>query len=712
MKNIKNRAALILIVIALIGSMVLILSSCMQTNSPSDTNNRVLTVQVNQSLGTGSKTIVPLSGVDVVVYDSRSNKLINSGKTLINGSVKFDIQAVPIIGQSITVMANYNNQPQSKSCTLCVDTNLVFVFDTTYITPLTCANLNKSDSLIFTDETGSRRLHQNNPVGINEYLACKSIPNDAANTDSIIATIPPLAAPFSYRSISIDNIFLQSSAQTVKIKPGSTLNICIAASTAAIGTFNTPAISIQLSCSASKGTYTIYPSALVVAPECNCTNMQTILIAEANAIKLGTFIERTDLVYTNNLSCDVTINQVSFSGSGAWTIESPTFPVSVAKGQKLSIKAKFTAVKVGKNTDVLKLNISPAGSTSCSLEIDYTGNGCTGACPQISDNRIFYSTFSTKNLIDTLSNRSDNRVMVSLTNVIPPINSKATSSYYVKNPDSSCTQVVVSLSILPGTDKDQYYQQYYSVSPSQLTLNPGETGSFDIIFTAPNLTDFKNIVNVRQPDLSKRTTADSAFNIVVQLQSPSCLQKINATAVISSLPSLSPIINLRAYNQITFLKPVAETEVYSFGNDARTILYAPGGGPAANPPVLGDIYISAKDNIPKPGITCEDTLKSVNNSVKMKVWSNWNPAVNSEADFTDVSKVMTLVNADANFKTGYTTNPVFKPNLAIGNVIAFQLNSFTYALMFIRRVDVGTEPSSSQQSGIEFRTIYPIYMIP
>ena len=93
-----------------------------------------------------------------------------------------------------------------------------------------------------------------------------------------------------------------------------------------------------------------------------------------------------------------------------------------------------------------------------------------------------------------------------------------------------------------------------------------------------------------------------------------------------------------------------------------------------------------------------------NTSIEMKRWRRSYP----ESAFTNVPQLISDFSSDPNYDTGYSTAPI--TNLQVGDVIAFKISARVYALVYIRRVDDGSENTSSHQSGIEFRVVYPIYI--
>ena len=161
---------------------------------------------------------------------------------------------------------------------------------------------------------------------------------------------------------------------------------------------------------------------------------------------------------------------------------------------------------------------------------------------------------------------------------------------------------------------------------------------------------------------------------------------------------------MRAYSQRTRLAPEPENEVYYFGHDARTIIKSPGNRPGPYPPPRGHIWIDVDDTLPNANPPQEPILKSVSGTLGMKIWrTNM-----LESDFTNVGNTYMAFVSDPNYSTGYTPGPL--TGLAPGNVIAFQMNQYMYALIYIRSIYNGTENNTNMQSGIEFRSIYPIYI--
>jgi len=73
-----------------------------------------------------------------------------------------------------------------------------------------------------------------------------------------------------------------------------------------------------------------------------------------------------------------------------------------------------------------------------------------------------------------------------------------------------------------------------------------------------------------------------------------------------------------------------------------------------------------------------------------------------------VPTLVTEFTNDPAYSTGYGPGPI--TGISVNDVYAFKFSANTYALIFIRRVDNGSENTSSKQSGIEFRAVYPIYI--
>lgn len=679
--------------------LMLVATGCMESILPDSTNNKKLTIEVMQVLNQNQNTKTPIQGADISIFNIKtdSNQLVVNGLTNQLGLVHFDLKG-SIVGTPYLITASYNNQKQIRSINLCADQIERFQFDTIYIPPVLCANLNRTDSTIFYDNVGSNKLYQNTPSGINYYTRSISIVNDPANNDVIEATLPILPSPYSYKALFLDNQLLTiSSPQTVKIAPGKQLDILIASSTNSLGIFDNK-LQIPLKCltSGNTGIYQFDLHSEVIQPICKCQDASPFN-TKIEPIKVGESKTISGIVYTNELPCDVTINKVSFDGNDGWAILSPTFPMTLKQGEKLSIAARFTALRALKGIDTLKVSISPSGgSANCNLDVIYEGSGCKEQCPSVGKSLSNMKIFSATDIVDILSNRSDNYVMISIPNSNPPEFSTVSGSYFISYPDSACEPVKVAISV---TYADDYAKKFFEVIPQSLTLDPGSKSPINVVFTAPGLSEFQNILvarlNGKQP-----TKKDSSFSIIITLSTPTCRQNINVTAVINTLPDISPIINLRAYAQLTPLKQIPENEVYSFGDNARTILY--NGAPASYPPIKGHIWIDVVNN--NNGVPPQAPILKTINGLGMKVWKKGY----LESDFSNVVKIFNEFSLDPNNKSGYSTSDI--NNLQVGDVIAYAVNPPIYALIYIRRIDNGTEQTSSKQSGIEFRAIYKIIL--
>lgn len=681
---------------------LLLIQACMETTSPTNQNERELTVQVYSNASGISGGTTPVRGAEVNVFltdGTTQNPL--SAFTNSRGTAVFRLK-VPITGNNFNITATYNNRTQSKNSTLiCSDTTIVFIFDTTQIASLSCDNLNREETLVFTDDNGNTELKLNTPANINRYDKCTGGLYNSG-TEDIIVTLPQVNPPFKLQSVLIDGAPASVQKNQVTIRPGVTLTLCFSVSTKELGEFS-QTLNIPLLCEADRqGTYTLNLIATVVPPTCSCDeygdNYDLIL---SDKIEVGTSKDIKQVVYTNNSPCDVTINRVAFDGNDGWQILAPKFPATVKSGASLEITARFNALGSGTHIDTLSLEIVPEGTENiCPFDIYLEGEGCSGACPLIGFSEYDFQPYQGRPINDTISDRTDKRVFFSMLNVNPPVQTTVTRLYYFMNPDSACDDVVLNIS-LSYKKGDIYSQKYFTVSPQNLILAPGEAGVIQVTFSSPDIEEFNKIVNERG---NNGTTADSAFNVILRVNSPGCEQLINASTVVTVFPDISPIINLRAYSQRTRLAPEPENEVYYFGNDARTIIKSPGNRPGPNPPPRGHIWIDVNDTLPTANPPQEPILKSVSGMLGMKIWRT----SMLESDFTNVGNTyMTFVN-DPNYSIGYTPGPL--TGLAPGNVIAFQINQYMYALIYIRSIYNGTENNTNLQSGIEFRSIYPIYI--
>lgn len=322
---------------------------------------------------------------------------------------------------------------------------------------------------------------------------------------------------------------------------------------------------------------------------------------------------------------------------------------------------------------------------------------CANVCPEFSEDGTNYIQFGAPMLIDTLSDRADNRVYISpsLVNL-----STVTKLIDVFNPDTSCSAISFTITVESVANNVVYENpaQYYSIDPMSFVLQPGEHRTVSITFRAP-IKDSLDAVSLRR---NTQTKIDSMFAVRLRIStSMNCTQDLDIYSIVTAVPNLSPIINLRAYDQKTPQKPVAEHEVYYFGDAARTINLT-----GEYPPLKGHIWVDVDDNNTTATPPQEPVLKLVPNSgiIGMKIWRRGFP----ENSFYDVVQLISDFQNDPAHSAGYIN--IELRGIQVGDVIAFQLAPDIYTLIYIRRVDNGTEQTSSKQSGIEFRAISGIYV--
>ena len=326
------------------------------------------------------------------------------------------------------------------------------------------------------------------------------------------------------------------------------------------------------------------------------------------------------------------------------------------------------------------------------VDFVFADTGCANVCPRINNNDFGSSGMIT----DTISNRADNRVYISPSLQNP---STASISYDIFNPDTSCSAISfrVEIESMPGF----IYENptlYYTIEPMNFVLQPGQRRQLTITFTAPIKDSLDRIV-LRRNTQSKR---DSMFAIRLRISNTmNCIQDLDLYSIVTAVPDLSPIVNLRAYNQRTPQKPTPEHEVYFFGNASRTI-----NNTGEYPPLKGNIWVDVDDNNSTAVPPQEPILKIVPNSgiQGMKVWRTGFP----ENNFYNVVQLIADFQNDPAHSAGYTNMEL--RGIQVGDVIAFKLGPDTYTLIYIRRIDNGTEQTSSKQSGIEFRAISGIYV--
>lgn len=697
----QNRKNIFKILIAVV-FLLLFIQACMETISPSNENEHELTVLVYQTTAGANTGTTPIRNAEVNVFAGEQTTP-NALKAFTNsqGATVFRLK-VPLTGSNYNITATYNNRTQSKnSILLCRDTTLIFVFDTTQVTSLDCANLNREETLVFVDDNFNPELNLNTPANISRYDRCTGGLYNAG-TENITLTLPKVNPPFKLQSVLIDGSAYAVKNNQVIIKPGETLTLCFSVSTKEIGEF-AQTLSIPLVCeNGDQGTYSLTLIATVVPPTCDCDeygNNYELKLSEK--VPVGEQRDVKKVVFTNNSPCNVIINQTAFDGNDGWAILSPNFPITIKSGASLELTVRFNSISSGTHIDTLSLEVTPEGTENiCQFDVYLEGEGCSGSCPLISTNEYNFQPYQSTAINDTISNRTDKRVFFSMLNVNPPIQTTVSRLYYFMNPDSACNDVNLDISV-SFQNGDIYSKDYFTVSPTSLTLAPGEIGVVQVTFSSPDIEEFADIVNARG---NTGMTADSAFNIILNIKSPGCEQKINATTVVTVFPDISPIINLRAYSQRTQLAPEPENEVYYFGRAARTIIKAPGNRPGPYPPPVGDIWIDVNDTLPSANPPQEPILKSVDGMLGMKIWrTNM-----LESDFTNVGNTYIAFANDPNYSTGYTPGPI--TGLSPGNVIAFQMSQNMYALIYIRSIYNGTENNTNMQSGIEFRSIYPIYI--
>jgi len=679
---------------------------CMQTVTPANPTTRTLTVLARLA---PDGALIP--GVTIDVAEERSGEKFNTAVTNSEGAAILRLENIPVLGRNIVVSARRSGQEQRISALLCNDTTITLLFSNQSPATATCARLGGVDSLRFRTNTlpVSDSLIQNEPTGIGEYERCWSFVNSGSDTvllplSAQIRTSPPfhlVAASINGRSLSIN-------ADTLRVPPTSgVLSLCYAVSTALAGDF-TSEVPLPLLCkSGERGIFRLRLRALVVARTCECISSETSVSISERVPVGGTHESGNIAVYTNQLSCPVTVNLIGIrtaqSGQQAeWSLIEPlgsSFPQTLAPGARLAVRLRFAPRSISSQTERLLLEVRPQGiQNACTVAVRLNGQVCRNDCPllltQTASIPFVELPSMPSGVQELLSSRLDGNIFVA----VPELGmmTSVVRTYSVLNPSTSCT--VVDVNITP-TFSDGYSSRFFTLSPRTLRILPGERGFFQVSFTPPDAATFAMILN--DPARRTGTIADSSFSVGIELNTGTCVQRLWLSARVSNVPDISPILNLRAYRQRTRLKPQEENEVYIFGEQSRRILRLPNGLPGLFPPPLGDVYVDVTNNDSSARPPQTPTLHPVP-SGRVSGIALWRENY-AEQDFDNVTQTFRayLVSPVAAFSTG-GVRPL------PGQVYAFRLGVGSVALLYVRRVDNGTETNTNGQSGVEFRAIYPI----
>ncbi len=694
-----NKTIISLISVVLVVSLAFV-NSCMDTAEPADEQERNLTVAVYRIIDQATGETKPVANSDIQIFRKDEASLYEAGEGTTNatGVASFSLD-VPLIGQLYSISASYGGQTQTLSSVLiCKDTTVRFIFGDES-TNIACGDLDRSDSLIFSDYEGSRRLIVNTPENVNRYERCYSYSVSANSSGAVQFILDRPDSPFELISVSVGGDNLSPTIDRVDIQPGETLTFCFSVSTQRIGSFN-QTLQFALSCDdGTQGTANLELQADVVEPRCDCEDIpETVSLIVEDIIPVGeTYSFEDEELFVNKAACPVQVILDSSNVAGGWSFSEPNFPVNLGVGEALLVSGEFTPTTTNSAVSTLYLTIIPEGSgLNCHTEAIFEGEGCVNQCPFIRfDDGDDFETFGVNSPYgEILSYRDDNRVFISSVNYP----SRVEKTYYVKNPDSACGEVEI---ILEESPADVYSSRYFSVSPTRFTLLPGEIGQVSVVFTAPTISALDDIVAARGDN---RITSDSAFAVDLYIRGAGCEQVIKDTAIVTFVPDLSPIINLRAYAQRTPQQPIPENEVYYLGADSRTVLKEEDGTPVPPPPNLGDIWVDVRDTSVSAKPPQEPILKLVDNNLEVKRWrQNY-----MESDFVDVPNLVQEFQNDPTYNTGYGPGPI--TGIQVNEVYAFKFSENQYALIFIRRVDDGTENTSSKQSALEFRCVHPIFV--
>jgi len=638
---------------------------------------------------------------------------MTSGTTGNEGSIVLRLENVPVVGRNVIVSASRGGQQQRVQALVCNDTTVTLLFSNQSPAVSNCARLDGLDSLRFRTENipVSDSLIQYEPSGTAEYVRCWSFVNSGNDTITLPITAQIRnSTPFRLSAISINGRSFAAQLDTAHIPPSGTMSLCFAVSTANAGSFGAE-LPLGMFCrSGERGVFRLRLRALVVAKSCECQSSETS-VTTAERVAVGASQDVSNVVaYVNQLSCPVSVNVIGIrtqqglpsSVSPEWSLLEPdarAFPLQVAAGGRLTVRLRFAPRGLVSQGERLLLEIRPQTAQQvCTVAVRLHGVVCRNDCP-IFQSQSTSTAFTAlpampQGIEELVSSRLDGNVFIT----VPELGmmSSVTRTYSILNPSTSCT---VSEVALTPSFSDQYSSRFFTISPRSLTIPPGERGFFQVTFTPPDAATFSMILT--DPTRRTGTIADSSFSVGILLNTPTCSQRVTLRARVSNVPDISPILNLRAYRQRTRLKPQEENEVYVFGEQSRRILRLPGGSPGFFPPPSGDMYVDVLNNdssaTPPQPPTIHLVPSSRTNGIAL-----WR-ANYAEQDFDNVHQTFRAYLASPVVSFGTTSI-----RQQMGQVYAFRMTGGNVALLYVRRVDNGTETNTNGQSGVEFRAIYPV----
>lgn len=663
----------------------------------------------------------------------------------------------PSIGVRYYVAGEYNNRFVSTPIKfLCSDTTVRLCFEPTPPPPATCEDLpSGSVDILFTDQNGSDQLAQNSPAGLNYYEATTSTLFINENDDGLCIRVnvgaPNPNPPFSYSHALVSGSIVNGNP--IEVDPGESIRLVYRVATTDIGDFTgTSDISYECCDNSTNSTGTVNLEAHVVERTCQCPDTNSYVFTIPEPIEIGdSETYQVGPVFTNNFDCgDATIDNITILNNyGEWTITAPNLPTTVAEGNDLYLTAEFEPDYALSRTERLLIEFTLSNGQTCEKYVELRGEGCLPLCPEISkvNNPRYpqdFVQFDEVNMIqDSLRfDFGEYRVPFSPNencNLDPVEVDKEYTLYFA---DSSCCEPPINVNIaVRDTEAVQISSRYFEVVPDNRILLGEETQTaLTVRFNSPTIEDFEDMLNSGdRPETGG--VADSTFTIFIDLSTPNCndcRQTIKIKAVVTTDARISPIRNLRAYNQETDLKPNPEAEVCAIDyyiqgeSNEPGIVYTlrdPVDLSFPRPPDAGDFYIDVAD--PTPDFGTPRTSKPPRLRLgpgyedhciygKIKRLTTGYP----EEDFDNFS-IVSVLQSTYDGNPNYFTSPGLPdPVTGLQGGDVYVIYSDTYwgfnnddvpcciALIYIRETKDGTEDNTNHQSAIEFRLINTVPIVP
>ena len=664
----------------------------------------------------------------------------------------------PVAGVQLKVTGMYNNEfriSNPESFKFCSDSIVTLQFEGVPPPDINCTqNIDTLITVRFLNEKLSTDLVKDMPYGLAKHFQTLTLFRNSHPTMNIC--VEEVSNKMADSPFKIETMLAGSRDVTnerpATVRPLEVFSFKFSVATTQLGHFEKDFVfSVHpcdsgLVCPPKK--FRVRLIADVIESPCDCEKITTVFLQpELDPVTVGETRTYTINVVTAATGCSpLYLDSVHVDTPGDWKVTSPAN--GVFHGNSITATVQFTPLTPGRQTSKFTFYYRLENMKSCSMTVNLRVDACVDANAEIdtafvTGNAFWQSMCQT----DTIHYEPPH---------LPFTNLQCLNRLYINKieipvrypQNACCPQCEVKIRMLPVHEYPGSTQYFDLASLSRTTIASGNGYPFTVNFTAPTINEFNRLFadGIRTKN-TQNPSEDSVFSVVLRLDfykcgstQETCTRFIKIHQHVGESGKLSEICNLRAYHQVTDLISIPAAEVYfqQFTSNIFAVVRGLGQGTPLYPglPNQGDIYVDVENpNVAYPPLPLKEPALfrcPKSGYVKLlRVATGY-----EENKFLMVKPIVDYLQQQLDMNTNYFRQASLPFDLPLNAnsirplpgevyvIFSSEQNSWTgpgdgrlipcdMFMLYVRSRTVGRGEelmNTHHQSGIEFRTIYPVVL--